>query len=311
MKKIFLPLILVLGVFISTVSAQEGAYLNVYGSYGLAGASATNFVADGVMDVDSFAHQMTGMHEWMDYNGVMTLDGDGNFVLNSTTTTSKVNLGSGLNFGATFGYMFNDHIGAELGFGYFLGGKNTFSQEFKDETDPANVVTTTATGEIYANQFRINPMLVISTDFKDFVPYAKFGVVLGVGTKVMESYSDNKMFSADNIVQNFESKGGLSVGITGVVGALYQLNKKTGIFLELATTSMSYAPKTRTLTDYTINGDDALSPYVSTAAKETEYSDEVSSSSAEEFDPTLSTLSTKIKYPFSTFGINLGLRFSF
>ena len=103
----------------------------------------------------------------------------------------------------------------------------------------------------------------------------------------------------------------MSFGVTGVVGALYQLNKKTGIYLELATTSMSYAPKTRTLTEYTINGNDQLNQHIQTDTKETEYTDEVSFSDAEEVDRTLSTLSTKIKYPFSTFGINLGIRFSF
>lgn len=311
MKKIIIPLILSFGFFLNTASAQEGAYLNVYGSFGMPGASTSDFYSDGVTEVDSNAYQVPGTYMWGDFSSKTSNIND-EPVTNSTAKLVKINLGQGVNFGVAFGYMFNDHFGAELGLGYLLGSKNKYTQEYSNEFDPDNVTKASIGGEMYANQFRITPMLVVSTDFKDFVPYAKFGVVIGVGTKIYESYSDKKYFSADNIEQKFESSGGIAFGVSAVLGAVYQFNKKTGIFLELASTTMSYAPKERTLTAYTINGDDMLQPVkFPTSAKLTEYVDEISMSDVEPADPTQSTLKLKLKYPFSTFAINLGLRFSF
>jgi opacity protein-like surface antigen len=311
MKKIITTLILSIGLIFNSASAQEGAYLNVFGAYALAAASTTSLVSDGVFDVDTFAMQDPEVYDWLNVTTTATLDADGMPVFVSDFSQSKINLGKGISFGANFGYMFNDNIGAELGLSYFLGSKSTFMQEFDNQIDPSNTELTSVSGEIYANQFRITPSLVISTDFNDFVPYAKFGVVLGLGTKVVETYDDKKYFGTENVVQEFTSKGGMAIGVSGTLGALYQLNKKTGIFLELTSTAMNYAPKTRTLTAYTINGDDELNEYISVQASETEYVKETTITTPSEDDPTLSTLASQIKYPMSSFTFNLGIRFSF
>jgi hypothetical protein len=311
MKKIITPLVLSIGLLFNTVYAQEGAYLNVYGAYGLPAASTTDLTSDGVFGVDTFAMQSPGDYEWYNVSTVASLNSDNEVVTTTTFEQSKVNLGKGISFGAAFGYMFDDHIGAELGVGYFLGSKSNFTQEFINEIDPSNVETTTLEGEIYANQFRLNPSLVISTDFSDFVPYAKFGVVVGIGTKVVETYTDSKYLGTENVVQEFTSKGGISFGVSAALGALYKINKKTGIFLELNTTAMSYAPKTRELTAYTINGDDELNDFISVAASETEYVKDITINSTSEDDPTQTTLAPQLKYPMSSFTMNLGIRFSF
>jgi hypothetical protein len=313
MKKIVLPLILMIGLFIGNVSAQDGPYLTVYGAYALPMASSTALTQTITEASDSLTAGpggQSGMISFYDEIMVTTTDGDGFPVTNGTTTTSKINLGKGLNFGAAFGYMFNDHVGAEIGFGYFLGSKNTFKQENRDEQDPANPVTTSISGDISAKQFRINPTLVVSTDFKDFVPYAKFGIILGVGTKVTENYSDLKVTNDVNVEQVYESKGGLAIGLNATIGALYAFNKKTGVFLELASTSMSYSPKKRVLTAYTIDGDDMLATgRFSLSSTETEYVKEVGHTDNDV--KTNSTLANRVKYPFSSFEIKLGLRFSF
>lgn len=311
MKKIITPLVLCFGLLLNSATAQEGAYLNVYGAYALPAASSNDLVSDGVFDVDTFAVQTEGEYEWYDQTVTYTENGDGDGMYNVNTSVSKVNLGKGLNFGVAFGYMFNDNIGAELGLGYFLGGKSTFSQKYVDEVDAT--LNSTLTGEIYANQMRINPSLVVSTDFHDFVPYAKFGVVVGFGTKVTETYSYEDLASDYNTVQTFESKGGIAFGVNATLGFLYQLNKKTGIFLELTSTAMSYAPKERNLTAYTVGGKNELNDLIYLQASKTEYVkelDQVITIDTVE-DPTQSTLAAQIKYPMSSFGLNLGVRFSF
>ena len=311
MKKIITPLVLCSGLLLNSATAQEGAYLNVYGAYALPAASTNDLVSSGVFDVDTFAVQTEGEYEWFNQTATYTenADGDGQFNVNSSV--EKVNLGKGLNFGVAFGYMFNDNIGAELGLGYFLGGKGTFTQEYKDEVDATQ--NSILTGEISANQMRINPSLVVSTDFHDFVPYAKFGVVVGFGTKITETYSFEDLASDYNTVQTFESKGGIAIGVNATLGFLYQLNKKTGIFLELTSTAMSYAPKERVLTEYTVDGKNELNDLIYLQTSKTEYVKEMDQifNATTVDDPTQSTLAAQIKYPMSSFGVNLGVRFSF
>ena len=45
---------------------------------------------------------------------------------NNSATLEQINvsLGKGVNAGATFGYMFNNHVGAELGISYLFGAKS-------------------------------------------------------------------------------------------------------------------------------------------------------------------------------------------
>ena len=319
MKKILLPsfLILTLGFLHSNLVAQEGAYVNVYGSFGLASGSTTGYYNTNVSGLGADA-ALDNYIIWSDYSQNLTM-ANGEFVAQSNEDLVKVNLGKGLNFGASFGYMFNDNFGAELGFNYLMGGKTSFTETYRDELDPNNVMETSFTGEIYATQFRINPMLVVSTDFMSLVPYAKFGVMIGIGTKINESYTDETTPDV-SMVQKFDSKGGIAFGVNAVIGALYKFNKKTGLFLELSSTAMSYSPNTRTINEYTItttvgqsvttvNGlEDEAFP---TRARVTDYVDSISETSTSPIDPTLSTLALKIKYPFSTLAFNLGVRFSF
>jgi len=314
MKKIIAPLILIVGLLFNNAYAQEGAYLNVYGAYALPMASTVDYYNSLVTAEDSvdagFGGQ-SGEVSYYDVTIVTVPDEDGFPITTSTVNNVKINLGKGLNFGVAFGYMFDDHFGAELGVGYFLGSKSKFTQESINEMNPADIITTTLDGEIYARQIRINPSFIVSTDYADFVPYAKFGVVLGVGTKITEMYNDQKYtVDTETVEQTYESKGGIAFGLNASIGALYKLNKKTGIFLDLTGVTMSYSPKTRTLTEYKLNGEvldiDALFSYNSI---EIEYSDEIESGDND--DKTNSTLELSRKYPFSSFGFNIGIRFSF
>jgi opacity protein-like surface antigen len=311
MKKIITPLILCFILALNSASAQEGPYITVFGGFGLAASSINSLSSDGVVGIDTLAVQSPGDYQWFDENSTISFNGDGEFVQISDYAVSTVNLGKGANFGVSIGMMFNDNIGAELGFGYLLGSKTKFKQVLVNEIDPENIETYTLTGEIHANQFRLIPSLVISTDFRNFIPYAKFGVVIGLGTKITETYDDNEYLQDSIVHQVFTSKGGIAFGVSGTLGALYQFNKKTGIFLELTTTAMSYSPKTRTLTAYSINTVDELNDLIPLQTRETEYVDDIKVDSQKAPDPTQTTLAAKIKYPMSTFDIKLGLRFSF
>ena len=164
------------------------AYVNVYGSFGLAASSVNNFITTNTMGSGAAAYNSPIF--WSDYTYNVSLSGT-EVVEQSTENLVSLNLGKGLNFGASFGYMFNDYLGAELGLNYLIGGKTSYTEQYTNALDPANPEVTSFDGEISATQFRFNPMIVVSTDFMDFVPYAKFGVMIGIGTKISETYTDN------------------------------------------------------------------------------------------------------------------------
>ncbi len=69
----------------------------------------------------------------------------------------NVSLGKGVNVGAAFGYMFNNHLGAELGVSYLIGGKSNAKDTYMGGTTDY---------EIYSKMLRINPSLVIASGFE-------------------------------------------------------------------------------------------------------------------------------------------------
>ena len=99
-----------------------------------------------------------------------------------TTTEDKyddvvLSLGKGANFGANIGYMFTKNLGAELGINYLLGSKSTAVQKRTDGTDIVNQ-------EISAKIIQLSPTFVLRGNYAKINPYAKAGLVFGLGTKV-------------------------------------------------------------------------------------------------------------------------------
>ncbi len=211
--------------------------------------------------------------------------------------------GKGLNFGADFGYMFNKNLGAEIGVSYLIGG-NTISTL----TQPNNSTEITVSSKM----LRINPSLVITSGFEKINPYAKFGLILGSGYVILSSNQEISGFSGQQ--SNSESiklSGGIAIGLTSGIGALYKINDKLSFFGELNMINLSYGPTKGIKTDFRIDGVDML-PSLTTRQKETEYLDSFTETSSNS-NPQDSEPSKKLKQklPFGSFGLNLGLRVNF
>ena len=211
--------------------------------------------------------------------------------------------GKGLNFGADFGYMFNKNLGAEIGVSYLIGG-NTISTL----TQPNNSTEITVSSKM----LRINPSLVITSGFEKINPYAKFGLILGSGYVILSSNQEISGFSGQqSSYQSFKLSGGIAIGLTSGIGALYKINDKLSFFGELNMINLSYGPTKGIKTDFRIDGVDML-PSLTTRQKETEYLDSFTETSSNS-NPQDSEPSKKLKQklPFGSFGLNLGLRVNF
>ncbi len=223
----------------------------------------------------------------------------------------KTSLGKGANFGLNIGYMFNGNIGIDLQCSYLLGDENAGESKSNYTFFSTNYYDYEKIS--VKNQIiRINPSLIIASGFDKLDPYAKFGVILGFGSITLnylyEEYENNQL--QDKEVVKWKMDGGMAFGISSALGLMYHISDLISVYGELNLVGMSYAPKKGVMTEYTINGTDQL-PGLTTDDKEIDFVDDITydydnpPSSAEPMKE------LKFYFPYSSIGLNIGVRFSF
>jgi len=272
-----------LGMFISlfSIAAYSQFYINVGGGYNL-----------------GIANQSL-LHNYESTNNIEKME---------NVTTS---LGKGLNFGLNLGYMFNGNIGIDLQCSYLLGDENAGESKSNYTFFSTNYYDYEKIS--VKNQIiRINPSLIIASGFDKLDPYAKFGVILGFGSITLnylyEEYENNQL--QDKEVVKWKMDGGMAFGISSALGLMYHISDLISVYGELNLVGMSYAPKKGVMTEYTINGTDQL-PGLTTDDKEIDFVDDITY----DYDnpPSTAEPSKELKFyfPYSSIGLNIGVRFSF
>lgn len=239
----------------------------------------------------------------------------GNYEQNNTS------LGKGTNFALSAGYMFNDLFGVEMGFSYLFGGKTVSNYEYyakylyyDDNWEPEYYNYSHCYENVISSQmFRINPSLLFSVGNKTINPYAKVGLILGLGsiiyerTALIEDEYDNQN---DQTSIKIKMNGGISLGCSATLGLNYNIGKNISLFGEVNLISMSYAPKKGKIIDYKENGKNELNE-LTTSEKEINFVNEYDYSSDDnESDYEPSTM-LQYKFPFSSIGLNVGVKIKF
>lgn len=225
--------------------------------------------------------------------------------LNSTETNVYGSFGGGINIGLNPGYMFNEHIGAELGLNYLLGSAVTNY----DLTSPF----ATSLTESKSNQFRISPSIVLTTGGDKFEVYGKAGLVLPVAGSTITRTETTPIIGAAS-TQEMESKGALSLGFQGALGVGYKMSEKLSLFGELSHVSLRIKGKTQSVTENMVAGVDVLSA-MTIYQKETVYVDEINASSNNGSNPNQNdgaareALASTSNY--NALFINIGVKFNF
>lgn len=213
---------------------------------------------------------------------------------NTTIENVTTNLGKGLNFGLTAGYMFNEHIGAEINFGYLMSGKA--------ETKYVSGADWTKS-ELYSRMLQIKPALILSTGYSSINPYAKLGFIVGNGT----IYQDLTMYdTGDTYEVNAEANKGMALGFHAGMGLNIAVSSKLSVFGEINLNGLTYAPKKGKITKATLNGVDQMGS-LSISEKEFEYDD---SQTINGTDPNQPTKWVKTYFDYNTLSINIGLKYS-
>ncbi len=209
----------------------------------------------------------------------------------------NLSLGQGAQLGGALGYMFNPNIGMELGLNYLIGARVSATRSNNNGYTDYHY---------WANQFRINPTIVLATGMDKINPYAKFGVIVGIGS-VNQEINDFDNNDIENIL--IKSNGGTAVGFNSAIGALFNIKDKVNLFAEISLINLSYAPSKSLITKDEVNGVDRL-PFMTTSQKEGEYVDSYTYDPNNPRPDSIPSLSLKTKIPFSSIGFNIGLRFT-
>jgi hypothetical protein len=153
--------------------------------------------------------------------------------------------------------------------------------------------------------FRINPSLIITPGFDKLNPYAKLGMIIGIGS-VKYEYTDND--NGEIEIRKRTLNGGAAFGLSSALGLKYDLSEKLSLFGELNMVNLSYAPTKGEYTEATFNGIDEL-PGMTTRERNSVFLNKYTY-----VDPPLDSQprqELKEKLPFGSVGINVGISFKF
>lgn len=306
---ISLALILLSG---TNLSAQKHWYLSFNAGYAFK-MSSQNLSNDflGNLDLDLYNYYHHSDYDGEDYSS------SGNY------EQVNASLGKGINFALAAGYMFNDHWGVELGVSYLLGGKTKATHEssgkgeyydYEYDRTVSYEYSNISEYSISARMFRINPSLLFCAGYKKVNPYAKFGLILGMGSIFYEytnQYENERYVDEERqYYMKMKMNKGLAVGCNAALGVMFNIGEHISLFGEVNAVAMSYAPKKGTLMEYTVNGIDELND-LTTSEKEIDFVKDYSFSSDDNDSDYEPSKSLKYKYPFGSIGVNVGIRINF
>jgi len=215
--------------------------------------------------------------------------------------TINISLGKGINATGTFGYILSDNISAEIGVAYLISAKQ--------EVFNNNLTRPRTRVEEYAgSMLKLNPTVVFSMPMQGSLqPYAKLGVVLGFGNSKY-TYTNDDPTNNRLDIDEWKFNGGLGIGLNSAFGVYYSLNDNMKLFAELNITSLNYAPTNGELVTSTSNGVDQL-PSLDTIDKEIIFVDPLDNNI--NISITNPDQALKVKLPYGSTGVNIGVTYNF
>ena len=268
------------------VSNAQGLYVDVNVGYGFPFITQTGILSN---------------NTYVSYSNYDNND----FYSSYTDEAVALSLGKGVNFGASIGYMFNLHIGAEFQLSYLVGGKTegTYSDQATYISGGiTDMYTSSGTTTFSSNFFRAIPTIVLAAGTEKLNPYAKLGLVVGFG-KI--NITDVSNISGDKQSYAAELNGGVSLGLNTRLGIEFGATANMKYFAEINIVSMNYSPKKGMIIEYKLNGVD-MTNSLTTSEREVEFVDEVTfSESTPDNEP---SQQLKMHMPFGSVGLNFGVR---
>ncbi|WMI68064.1 outer membrane beta-barrel protein [Mangrovimonas sp. YM274] len=242
----------------------------------------------------------------------------GEKVNTSSTENSYGSYGEGVNFQLRGTYFFNEHFGADLGFGYLHGADQTVSKVNLPNLELDAIARARAYGASLSMVYRFSNNI-----------YGRFGALIKVGGKTEAVVHQKSVFSAaeatalnlpegsyseTNYVEDFHGK--FPLGFVGALGYKFEVSPNISLFAEAEYYGISLKRKDSELAEFNTNivlpdGTVAVEGYYNLDnlpagySKKTTYVDELPNDNT---DPSRKLAQ---KVPYSSFGINIGITYTF
>ncbi len=225
----------------------------------------------------------------------------------SSTTYKGIynSLGQGFMPAIAIGHKINPNVGIEIGYGMLIGSKIT-----ADINDASSANVETGTQVMSANIHRLMLGARIDRNEGNVHPYIRIGIVVGVGTRVInevETTTTGPAFSSSyHSIEEYD--GGMSVGFSTGFGLTYHVSESFGIFVEAGLIAQNYAPTHSEITTLDVDGQDQLGS-MTIRQKETNYVDEYTTTNPPNDGEPDEDLS--FYFPASSMGISIGIHLWF
>lgn len=219
----------------------------------------------------------------------------------------KGSYGQGMNFGLKLGYMINSNFGFDLNTSYLISSKFESSYSEKYNSTWMGNYEESRDRLVQAKMLRFNPSFIMAMGNEKIAPFTKIGVVFGIGSAEQNVEYNN----SDGDVNKYTTvvNGGLSIGASAEIGLKLKLTEKLSFVGAVNFLAMNYAPKKGEYTAYTENGVNVLD-LMETSEREVEFVDGYSISSSDPDNSNQPSKELKMYLPFSSIGLNIGIRFS-
>lgn len=220
--------------------------------------------------------------------------------------------GGGIVGALGFGYGINEHVAIELA-GIYTGGSKEYVNETKANSNGDYTKVT-----VKGSQIRVIPAVVISAG-GSLSPYGRFGLVLPVGgkTKVMTDAKFSGTGYTGTLKETTEASGQFSVGFDGALGIGFKLSENLTLFGEAEVVTLGIAGKKDVITEHVKTVTSPLGTStenlsdLTVSEKEIEYVDEITSTTNSGNTGSSPVKELRDRTNYSTFGINIGVKFGF
>jgi hypothetical protein len=194
--------------------------------------------------------------------------------------------GAGISFKFSFGYKINDNVSTELEFSIINSKTFSYDSTWINNTSFQGkplAIEDAEESQFSATMTRMTPILKISFSPTRFSPYIKLGAVIKIGASLTNnnSLSDNYPGYDQSGSSSTIYSGGLSIGFLFDGGVEYKLEDYFSAFAEFVMIYQEWTPVNYQNENGGFNS-------IATAQNYEVYS-----------------------YPFSSFGFNLGLKYTF
>jgi len=217
----------------------------------------------------------------------------------------------GFSIGLGVGYMLNTNIGIDIGLNYIKGDslKSNPNEYMPGLYMPGLHSSSDFQSSIYGNMYELNPSIIFTTHIKKFKPYARFGLLIGLGT-VYSSINANISDSAGggssgNYRSTWKYSGGVSFGYNSALGIAYPVNRKLEFYTEASFNTIYFTPIQGIRTEDSYNGIDKLN---NDPVSDKSMIFRQNYSKSDNSDSSKPTITSPVNFSFSATVISIGIR---